>query len=63
MARKKLLYPYAEELTRRPAHTGRAFDIGEPDIIETAAGFCPNYDKLEAHGFTTEQALIWCNMD
>ena len=35
----------------------------EPDVIETAQGFAPNYDKLAKYGLTPEEALIWCNMD
>ena len=35
----------------------------EPDILETAGGFCPNYDKMLTKGFTVEEALVWCNMD
>lgn len=35
----------------------------EPDIIQTSQGFAPNYDKFDALGMTTEEALVWCNMD
>lgn len=35
----------------------------EPDVIQTAQGFAPNYNKFEAMGMTTEEALVWCNMD
>lgn len=35
----------------------------EPDVIETPWGYAPNYEKFEALGMTTEEALIWCNMD
>lgn len=35
----------------------------EPDVIQTAQGFAPNYEKFEALGMTTEEALVWCNMD
>lgn len=35
----------------------------DPDTLETAGGFCPNYDKLLAKGYTVEEALVWCNMD
>ena len=35
----------------------------EPDIIETAQGYAPNYEKFERMGFTTEEALVWCNID
>ena len=35
----------------------------EPDVIVTAQGFAPNYEKFEALGMTPEEALIWCNMD
>ena len=34
-----------------------------PDILETAGGFSPNYDKFASRGMTPEQALVWCNMD
>lgn len=37
--------------------------VPDPDTLETAGGFCPNYDKLLAKGFTVEEALVWCNMD
>lgn len=35
----------------------------EPDIVQTAQGYAPNYDKFDALGMTTEEALAWCNMD
>lgn len=35
----------------------------EPDVIQTTQGFAPNYNKFEAMGMTTEEALVWCNMD
>ena len=35
----------------------------EPDIIQTSQGYAPNYDKFDALGMTTEEALVWCNMD
>ena len=35
----------------------------EPNIIQTSQGYAPNYDKFDALGMTTEEALVWCNMD
>lgn len=35
----------------------------EPDILQTASGFCPNYEKFEKKGMSVEEALIFCNMD
>ena len=35
----------------------------EPDVIETASGFAPNYDKFDAVGISTEEALVLLNMD
>lgn len=58
---KKLLYPYAEELKQKPIEKATA--EAEPLIIETVNGFCPNYELFEKKGFTTEEALIFCNMD
>lgn len=60
---KKLLYPYAEELKHKPIATASRTAEAEPLIIETASGFCPNYELFEERRMTAEQALIFCNMD
>ena len=59
MNRKKKLYPFADY--KAPERNVQSED--EPDVIQTAQGFAPNYDKFEAIGMTTEEALVWCNMD
>ena len=61
---KKLLYPYAEELKHnKPIKGYNDYKETEPHILHTASGSCPNYDLFERLGYTTEQALVWCNMD
>lgn len=57
---KKELYPNAEQLKRRP--TARPAE-NEPIILETAAGYCPNYELFERAGIDAETALVFCNMD
>ena len=57
---KKELYPNAEQLKRRPATRPAK---SEPLILETAAGFCPNYEIFERAGIDPAAALVFCNMD
>lgn len=52
-------YPWE---TRPESNRDRAHEE-EPDVIETAQGYAPNYEKFEVLGMTPEEALIWCNMD
>ena len=59
--RRKPLYPGTDALERQPAPAPDPAD--EPDILETAVGYCPNYDKYDRKGWTPEKALAWCNMD
>ena len=56
---RKVKYPGSDYVPPKPP---KPVD-DEPDILETAGGFCPNYDKFEAMGWDAEKALVWCNMD
>lgn len=55
--KQKPKYPGVEEAERMKGRRPEE----EPDVIETASGFAPNYDKFP--GWTPEQVLVWCNMD
>lgn len=64
MKRKKL-YPGTKEAEKQRGKTSfetQCID-NEPDIIRTAAGYCPNYKKFDRLGYSTERALVLCNMD
>lgn len=60
MAKRKIKYPGTDY--KPPRITKEMLD-NEPDILETAGGFCPNYEKYERMGYTAEEALVKCNMD
>ena len=68
MKRKKELYPGVDAARKEAERVAREKRIqryleDEPDIIRTAAGICPNYEKFDHWGWDTERALVWCNMD
>lgn len=63
--KKTYLYPgmdAARKESERAAKEKRLQRYTEqPDIIETASGFCPNYEKFS--GWNAETVLAWCNID
>ena len=65
MSRKKkqLLYPGSNTQPASPTPKRKSPSDDEPDVIQTAQGFAPNYEKFYALGMTTEEALVWCNID
>lgn len=59
MARKKDLYPNAEEVRMGKYTRTTAVTDEEPDFI----GNAPNYEKFEKRGWDTEKILVWLNID
>ena len=60
--KKKQLYPGIEaaEMERGFAGKKKNYD-DQPDLLFTAGGICPNYEKF--HGWDAEKVLAWCNID
>ena len=61
--KRKPTYPGTDNLAPATTKGKQETPSTAPDILETAGGYCPNYDKFTARGMTPEQALVWCNMD
>ena len=61
--KRKHAYPGTDNLAPVTTKGKQEDSSTAPDILETAGGFCPNYDKFEARGMSPEKALVWCNMD
>lgn len=64
MKRKKLLYPYSEQLQQQrksKIKTAFDYDCGKQLIIETSCGFAPNYSLF--HGVDCSQVLAFLNID
>ena len=63
MAKKKTqLYPGIEAAEKERSKRKNAYVPDDlPDMIETAAGIAPNYEKFS--GWNAEMVLTWCNID
>ena len=61
MPKRKLLYPYAEELEQnRKESTSRPVINDQPDWLPCGK---PNYEKFEKYGWDCEKILVWLNID
>ena len=63
MAKKKTrLYPGIAAAERERDKRKNAYVPDDlPDMIETAGGIAPNYEKFS--GWNAETVLTWCNID
>lgn len=56
-------YPGVAEAERQRNIYSRTVD-DEPDILHTAGGFCPNYEKFYRMGYKDDyEILCRCNLD
>lgn len=58
-------YPGVAEAERQRNNYKRTVDDNdEPDILHTAGGFCPNYEKFYRMGYKDDyEILCRCNLD